>query len=186
MSQTAGVRWTTCEVEVRPPGSTTLDSGRRRAHDGDVDRTSVVVSREVTASPSVVFGLLADPRRHPEIDGSDMVRADDGASPVTAVGQVFRMHVHHPRAGDYRPDNLVTRFERDVEVAWRTGPVDGTPPGWEGRWRVDATARGSLVSLTYDWSDVDDPEIHRRVGGFPAVPVAALERTLERLHAVVG
>ncbi len=58
--------------------------------------------------------------------------------------------------------------------------------GWEWRWRVDATAAGSLVSLTYDWSDVDDPEIHRRVGGFPAVPVTALERTLERLEAVVA
>jgi|LUMS01.1.fsa_nt_gb hypothetical protein len=186
MSQATDVRWTTREVGVSAAGRSMLDSGPHRAHDGDVDRSSVVVSREVTASPSVVFGLLADPRRHPEIDGSDMVRADDGASPVTAVGQVFRMHVHHPRAGDYRTDNLVTRFLRDVEVAWRTGPVDGTPPGWEWRWRVDATAAGSLVSLTYDWSDVDDPEIHRRVGGFPAVPVTALERTLERLEAVVA
>lgn len=151
-----------------------------------MDRTSVVVSREIVATPSIVFALLADPRRHAEIDGSDMVRADDGAVPVTAVGQVFRMHVHHPRAGDYRTDNVVTRFRHDAEVAWRTGPVDGVPPGWEWRWDVSATAGGTLVSLTYDWSDVDDPAIHRRVGGFPAVPTSALEKTLDRLETAVG
>ncbi|MEH3034342.1 MAG: SRPBCC family protein [Aeromicrobium erythreum] len=149
-------------------------------------RTSVDVSREVEAPPRVVFALLADPRRHAEIDGSGMVRADDGAEPITAPGQVFRMHVHHPRAGDYRTDNLVTRFEPDVEIAWRTGSIDAPPPGWEWRWRVEASDQGSLVSLTYDWSDVHDPAMHERVGGFPAVPVAALERTLDRLAEVVG
>ncbi len=150
-----------------------------------MEQTHVVVSRETSADPHQVFLLLADPRRHAEIDGSGMVRADDGAVPVTAVGQVFRMHVHHPRAGDYRTDNLVTRFEPDREVAWRTGPVDGTPPGWEWRWQVEPRGEGSLVSLTYDWSDVSDPAMHRRVGGFPAVPVAALERTLDRLAGAV-
>jgi hypothetical protein len=151
-----------------------------------MDETQVVVSRDVDATPHTVFGLLADPRRHPEIDGSDMVRADDGAAPITAVGQVFRMHVHHPRAGDYLTDNLVTRFEPDAVVAWRTGSVDSTPPGWEWRWQVEPRGKGSRVSLTYDWSDVDDPAMHRRVGGFPAVPVEALERTLERLAAAVA
>lgn len=151
-----------------------------------MDETSIVVARDVDAAPADVFAFLADPRRHAEIDGSDMVRSDDDARPITAVGQVFRMHVHHPRAGDYRTDNVVTRFEQDAVVGWRTGPVDGTPPGWEWTWRVEPSGSGTHVSLTYDWSDVHDPEIHRRVGGFPAVPPAALERTLDGLVAAVG
>lgn len=151
-----------------------------------MDETRVVVSRDVDASPHTIFGLLADPRRHAEIDGSGMVRADDGGEPITAVGQVFRMHVHREPRGDYLTDNLVTRFEPDAVVAWRTGLPDTTPPGWEWRWEVVPTASGSRVSLTYDWSDVHDPEVHRRVGGFPSVPVEALESTLDRLATAVA
>lgn len=151
-----------------------------------MDATSIVVSREVAAPPAALFALLADPRRHPDIDGSAMVRGDVDAGPITAVGQVFRMQVRHPRAGDYLTDNLVTRFEPDAVVAWRTGAVDAEPPGWEWTWSLEPLADGTTrVSLHYDWSDVHDPAVLERVR-FPGVPREDLEATLDRLAAAVA
>ena len=60
MSQSTGVRWTTREVEVSTAGVGDARHGRRRAHDGDVDRTGVTVSREVTAS---LWSDVDDPPR---------------------------------------------------------------------------------------------------------------------------
>ncbi len=147
--------------------------------------TQLTAARTVHAPASVVFALLADPRRHPELDGSDMVRGDVGAEPVTGVGQVFRMDVHHRVAGDYRTDNHVTAFEQDALIAWRTAAVDQEPAGWEWRWRTEARDDGATdVSITYDWSDVHDPAVLARVP-LPGVPQEALQRSLENLAAAV-
>lgn len=129
---------------------------------------------------------MADPRRHPEVDGSGMVRSDDGATPITGVGQVFRMHVRHPRAGDYDTDNHVSRFEQDALVAWRTAGVDKEPAGWEWSWRFEPLDDGGTrVTLTCDWSAVADPAVLERMS-FPVVPQEALEASLDRLAAAVG
>ena len=142
-------------------------------------------SRVVAATPTAIFAVLTDPRRHADLDGSGMVRGDVDAVPVTEVGQVFRMQVHHPTAGDYETDNHVSRFERDVLLAWRTSAVDAEPAGWEWVWRLSPTGDGSTeVSLTYDWSGVRDPAVLALVR-FPVVPPEALEGTLDRLVAAV-
>ena len=55
--------------------------------------TSIRVTRKVGAAAAVVFDLLANPDRHHEIDASGMVGDDEDASPITKVGQVFRMNM---------------------------------------------------------------------------------------------
>ncbi len=145
----------------------------------------LTVSRVVAATPAVVFAVLSDPRRHADLDGSGMVRGDVDAAPVTEVGQVFRMRVHHPAAGDYETDNHVSRFERDALLAWRTSAVDAEPAGWEWVWRLSPVGEGSTeVSLTYDWSGVRDPAV-LAILSFPVVPPEALAGTLDRLVAAV-
>lgn len=147
--------------------------------------TSVSATRTVAAPAADLFAVVADPRRHAEVDGSGMVVGDDVTGPITAVGEVFRMHVRHPRAGDYDTDNHVSRFEDGRLLAWRTAGVDKEPAGWEWSWRFDPLDDGATrVTLTCDWSAVDDPAVLERMS-FPVVPQPDLERSLDRLAAAV-
>ena len=120
-----------------------------------VTDTSIRVTRKVGAAAAVVFDLLANPDRHHEIDASGMVGDDEDASPITKVGQVFRMNMSSGSgAGEkYQVDNHVTQFQPNRRIAWEVGLVDGERLGWT--WCYDLEPQGhdkSEVALTYDWS----------------------------------
>ena len=122
-----------------------------------VTDTSIRVTRKVGAAAAVVFDLLANPDRHHEIDASGMVGDDEDASPITKVGQVFRMNMIsvNGSATRYQVDNHVTQFEPNRRIAWEVGRVDGERLGWT--WCYDLAPHGddkSDVSLTFDWSAV--------------------------------
>jgi hypothetical protein len=110
----------------------------------------VRVSRRIEAPPAVVFGILADPRQHLALDGSDMLRGAVTTEPVTGTGDVFVMKMYVSRLGDYEMSNQRRRV--------RAGPADrlgarGRPrsPGRGVRqhesWRHRAGALGSPVEL---------------------------------------
>ena len=61
------------------------------------------------------------------MDGSDTLRGAEASGPITRVGEVFRMDMHHVDAGDYQTDNHVTAFEPDHLIAWRTSETDAEP-----------------------------------------------------------
>ncbi len=83
--------------------------------------------------------------------------------------------------GDYQTDNVVSGFEPDKLVAWKTAPAGNEPPGWEWVWQLEAQGPDSTqVTLTYDWEKVDDPEILKLVT-FPLVETSQLEATLGKL-----
>lgn len=148
--------------------------------------TQLTATRMIDASTTDVFDVLSNPERHPELDGSGMVRSDEKSDRVTATGQVFRMNMHHPDTGDYQTDNHVTGYDQNALLAWQTSAVDAEPAGWEWVWRLDAVDAGTTaVTVTYDWSKVDDPAVLKRVR-FPVVPQDALEHTLENLAAAVA
>jgi hypothetical protein len=122
-----------------------------------VTDTSIRVTRKVGAAAAVVFDLLANPDRHHEIDASGMIGDDEDASPITKVGQVFRMNMIsvNGSATRYQVDNHVTQFEPNRRIAWEVGRVDGERLGWT--WCYDLAPHGddkSDVSLTFDWSAV--------------------------------
>lgn len=148
--------------------------------------TALSVQRTIDTAQQAVFAVIADPRRHREMDGSDTVRGTEATGPITRVGEVFRMDMHHRDAGDYQTDNHVTAFEPGRVIAWRTSEVDAEPAGWEWIWRLDPIDDSTTaVSLTYDWSDVHDPAVLALVP-FPAIPLPALEQSLVGLAALVA
>ncbi|MDQ3112536.1 MAG: SRPBCC family protein, partial [Actinomycetota bacterium] len=93
----------------------------------------VAVQRTIDAEPAGVFDVLADPAKHPIIDGSGSVREVTSSAPRLALGATFgaSMRIGVP----YRVTNTVVEFEEDRQIAWRhfTGhrwryvltPVDG-------------------------------------------------------------
>ena len=54
----------------------------------------VSVSRRIEAPAARIFAVLADPRRHLEIDGSGMLRGPSSDGAITSAGEVFE--IRHP------------------------------------------------------------------------------------------
>ena len=79
---------------------------------------AVRVSRRIGASAAVIFGVLADPQRHMELDGSGMVRGAVTTAPVSGVGDVFVMKMYFSELGDYEMNNHVVEYELDRRIGW--------------------------------------------------------------------
>jgi hypothetical protein len=149
-----------------------------------------VVTRTIAASPEEIFALLADPARHQDTEPGTWVRDAVDDTKITAAGQMFTMNMYLDLAGgDYVTYNLVTEFEPDRTIAWKTGSLDEAgrhnPGGWF--WRYDLAPSGAAtdVTLTYDWSATSQ-EFRTRVDmpmfgeDFIAQSLAALD------HGVTG
>jgi hypothetical protein len=150
------------------------------------NESAITVQREIPASSKAIFDVVTLPARHPELDASGFVRSDDRTDRITEVGQTFRMNMSGDHmGGEYQTDNLVTGYDPDKLVAWKTAPAGQEPPGWEWRWELKAQGPDSTeVTLTYDWSKVE-PEFLKKIS-FPLVPKAALEESLGLLASAVS
>ncbi|HEX3795450.1 MAG TPA: SRPBCC family protein [Acidimicrobiales bacterium] len=122
--------------------------------------TPVSMSRRIEAPASAVFAVLTDPAKHPEIDGSGMLRPGGPVSTVTKVGDVFTMHMFFPDMGDYQMDNHVVAFEKDALIAWEpvmhgADPTVDDPQRNGSRWSFSLAPDGpdaTVVTETYDCS----------------------------------
>lgn len=148
--------------------------------------TSIVVRSTLDAPADQLFAVLADPRRHVEIDGSGMLLPGADSHPITAAGQVFTMEMRYPSLGDYRTENHVVNYVAGRSIAWKTAREGQAPAGV--RWSWDLTPlddRRTAVVHTYDWSQVTDPAVLARVS-FPRVSGEAMQDTVRRLAAAVA
>jgi uncharacterized protein YndB with AHSA1/START domain len=150
-----------------------------------------VVTGTLDAAPEHVFAVLADPARHPEIDGSGMC-AKSSAGPITGTGQSFVMDMHRDGLGDYQVRNEVTAFEPGRRIAWRPGVETASPAleavlgdiipgGHTWSFELELTGDGkTLVTHSYDWNTVHD----ERFAAFcPFITAAEMSETLSRLEA---
>jgi uncharacterized protein YndB with AHSA1/START domain len=136
-------------------------------------------SRTVAAPAGAIFDLLADPARHPELDGSGSVRASLGEGPRRlGLGTRFgmRMRIGLP----YTIKNTVVEFEEDRLIAWRHFS------GHRWRWQLADLGDGRTeVTETFDWSTATSPRAIELLG-FPARNLDGIEATLDRLVARFG
>ena len=96
----------------------------------------VTVSRRIKASAGDIFRILADPRRHLDIDGSGMLRGAVTEAMISGVGDVFTMRMYYSEHGNYEMNNHVVEFEqngasagsRRRDGATRTPPWTAPPP----------------------------------------------------------
>lgn len=144
--------------------ATTQDAtGARR-----VSRTTVLA-----ATPRQVFDLLADPRTHPEIDGSGAVRSVLDAPSRLGPGAEFSMRM---KAGaSYTTRNTVVAFEPDREIAWR----HRARHVW--RWALRPVPGGTELTGTFDWTAKRAPRVVAALG-IPRSAAAAIDGTLAKLH----
>lgn len=149
--------------------------------------TSITAQRTIDASSADLFDVLTNPHRHTELDGSGFVRSLEKGDRIEKAGQQFRMNMAGDHmGGEYQTDNIVTGFDPNKMLAWKTAPAGTEPPGWEWVWELTAQGSSSTeVSVTYDWSKVTDPGLLAKIS-FPLVPQEALEASLGNLAAAVG
>jgi uncharacterized protein YndB with AHSA1/START domain len=140
-------------------------------------KRSVQAERVIAASPDAIFDVLADPRRHSEIDGSGSVQKPKEGSPSRlTLGAKFGMDM---KIGmPYSTKNEVVEFEEGRRIAWRHVGHHI----W--RYELEPVAEGTRVTETFDWAPARAPWA-RELMRMPERNRKAMESTLVRLAAVV-
>jgi len=108
------------------------------------------VSRRIEAPATHIFRILADPHRHPDFDGSGMLRGAVVERPISNVGDTFTMRMH--RLGDdYLMINYVVEFEPDRRIVWEPAPGDPS--------RAEANDPANVgIPAGYRWGFILDPD----------------------------
>jgi hypothetical protein len=160
---------------------------------------SVEVSRRIGAPAAHIFEIVADPQRHMEFDGSDMLRGVVDNRPIAAVGDTFTMKMH--RLGrDYSMVNYVVEFDSGRRIAWEPAPGDidtaggdpsrvGVPAGY--RWGFTLSPDGdsaTVVTEIFDCGPEENRHILQRedgtwINGSNSVR-ESMTATLERLERI--
>jgi uncharacterized protein YndB with AHSA1/START domain len=147
------------------------------------DMQQIQVSRTVEAPVERVFALIADPDRHPDLDGSGTLRASRTHTVITEVGDVLIMDLHADDIGHSQSQSVVTTYVRDRALGWSPGPVGRDPFGYTFTFTLEPDGDDqTLVTLTYDWSAVTDEQL---LATMPRVSREELIRTLDRLVAAL-
>ena len=152
----------------------------------------VRVSRRIGAPAAMIFWVLADPRRHTELDGSGMLRGTVTMTPISGVGDVFVMKMYFSELGHYEMNNHVVEYEPDRRIGWEPEAGRGHPAAaaaaserrWGQRWSYELVPDGpdaTIVTEVYDCSLV--PAATRRNMDDGEVWAEGMARTLELLDA---
>ena len=163
------------------------------------DHKRVEVSRRIEAPAELIFEILANPRRHVDFDGSDVIRAAVLDRPISGLGDTFTMKMH--RLGDdYLMINYVVEFELDRRVSWEPAPGDpsraegddpskvGIPAGY--RWGYILTPDGddaTVVTEVFDCGPMPEELLRDGaawINGTNSV-LESMKASLERLEKII-
>ena len=141
------------------------------------------VERVIAARPEQIFDLLADPRRHHDIDGSGSVRDAKDSPERLSLGATFGMSM---KAGiDYSMTNTVVEFDENRRIAWQTrgtGRIGGRFGGRIWRYELEPVDGGTRVRESWDISQERGKALIRVVR---AKTRKAMEQTLARIEELV-
>lgn len=104
----------------------------------------------VPAPAQDIFNLLADPRRHSEIDGSGSVKAARVNAPERlSLGAKFSMDMRIVLP--YKMTNEVVEFEEGKQIGWRHFG------GHVWRYILEPVEGGTKVTEQFDWNTNKSP-----------------------------
>jgi uncharacterized protein YndB with AHSA1/START domain len=139
-----------------------------------MSKRQVSVTKTVAAPPEKIFALLADPAKHPLIDGSGTVKAvREGVPERLELGSAFSMDMK--LGAPYKIENTVVEFEENRLIAWRHFG------GHRWRWELKPVDGGKTeITETFDWSTAKSPFLID-ISPFPRKNKRGIEKTLARL-----
>jgi len=140
------------------------------------ETTPVEVSRRIQAPAAHIFEILANPQRHMDFDGSDMLRGAVFNRPISAVGDSFTMEMNRLGRASLMI-NYVVEFQPDRRIVWEPAPGDvptaggdpskvGIPAGY--RWGYRLTPDGddaTVVTEVFDCGPEENRQTLLREGG---------------------
>jgi hypothetical protein len=127
----------------------------------------------VPAPAQDVFNLLADPRRHSEIDGSGSVKAASIDAPERlSLGAKFSMDMRIVLP--YKMTNEVVEFEEGKQIGWRHFG------GHIWRYILEPVEGGTKVTEQFDWNTNKSP-LMLKVMNAVDKNSASIQKTLDNL-----
>jgi len=148
--------------------------------DSDVE----TVERTIPSPPGPIFDLLADPRRHPDIDGSGSVKQAKDTPERLTLGAKFGMAM---KMGlPYSMVSEVVEFEDGRRIAWQSRPPSplGARLGGGRIWRYELEPVESGTRVRESW-DINQEKFKFIVRPARKRTRKAMERTLERIEELV-
>ncbi|OBH55658.1 dimethyladenosine transferase [Mycobacterium colombiense] len=146
-----------------------------------VDRGPRQVSRrvEVAAPAAELFALVADPRRHHELDGSGTVRDNITVPAQLVEGSKFSTHMKMFGL-PYRITSTITALTQNEIIEWRH------PLGHRWRWEFEKLSpTQTQVTETFDYRDAgalkNKLNYYERMG-FAKANAKGIEATLSKLR----
>ena len=146
----------------------------------DSDPRTVARQVVVKAPVSEVFALVANPHRHPELDGSGTVR-DTPVKGPDRLSRGAKFSVGMKQYGlPYKITSTVTAFEDDELVEWQH------PLGHKWRWEFTSLGPDTTqVTETFDYRSAKSPKMIE-IFGFEKKNGSGISGTLEALAARFG
>ena len=125
----------------------------------DAGPKTVSRSVQVSAPVATLFDLIADPHRHPEIDGSGTVRDIDVSGPHRlSPGDKFTVGMTQYGV-PYKITSKATKVEENRVVEWEH------PLGHRWRWELAEVGPGATkVTETFDYSTAKLPIVIELLG----------------------
>lgn len=146
-----------------------------------VDRGPRQVSRrvDVAAPAAQLYALVADPRRHHELDGSGTVRDNISVPAKLVEGSKFSTHMRMFGL-PYRITSTITELKPNEVVEWRH------PLGHCWRWEFESLSpTRTRVTETFDYRDAgalkNRLKYYERMG-FAKANASGIEATLAKLR----
>jgi uncharacterized protein YndB with AHSA1/START domain len=143
------------------------------------------VERTIAAPASAIFDLLADPSRHPEIDGSGtIVERKPGSAGRVSLGSTFTMSMKF--GVKYTMVSEVIELEENRRIAWQTRPTKtiGAKFGGGRIWRYELEPVENGTRVRESW-DISQEKIRALVRPARKRTRASMEKTLARIEEIV-
>jgi len=148
------------------------------------------VERVIPAPPEKIWALVADPRRHKDINGNDTVRDAFDVPQQLALGSTFGMNMEF--GGDYTMVNTVIEYDENRRIAWQA-----RPPAGGSRWRhmfggriwrfeLEPVDGGTRVRESWDVSQEGTFGTRWLVRLYGTKTKANMVKTLDRIEALTA
>lgn len=146
-------------------------------------RWTETVERVIPAPAERIFGLVADPRRHQDIDGSGTVRDATDLPHTLSLGATFGMNMEF--GGSYSMTSTVIEYDEGRRIAWQSRPPRGSAR-WRhmfgGRiWRYELEPVDGGTRVRESW-DLSEEPLRLIVIGYRRKTRANMAATLERIE----
>ncbi len=142
------------------------------------------VERVIAAPPEAIFALVADPRRHHDIDGSGTVREAKDTPERLTLGSKFGMSMHWGIG--YSMVNEVIEYSENRRIAWQTRVDSGIAGKFVGGriWRYELEPVDGGTRVRESW-DISQEKLKFAVTPMRARTRKNMEQTLARIDSLV-